>query len=67
MAGILAAISQAYSVLDAPFIHASAVEYRTRVNSMKMSRGIEISGIRVINDATLEDFRLAYKGSKLLY
>jgi hypothetical protein len=28
MAGILAAMSQAYAVLDAPFIHTSAVEYK---------------------------------------
>jgi len=28
VAGILAAMSQTYSILDAPFIHTSTVEYK---------------------------------------
>ena len=43
------------------FIHASAVEWiRTWVDRMKTSGDIERSGIRVINNATLEDFKMAY-------
>ena len=43
------------------FIHASAVEcIRKWVDSMKISGDIEMSGISVLNNATLKNFQGAY-------
>jgi hypothetical protein len=43
------------------FIHASAAEWMKRwIDRMKTSGDIEMEGIDVINNATLEDFKLVY-------
>jgi hypothetical protein len=49
------------------FIHASAIEWIRWVDSMKTVGDIEMSGIVLFNDTTLEDFQLAYNRKGVSY